>query len=132
MVPGRTLSQDMSGGKLTFDDTTRPTGDEVDRLITTACQWVEIKVGFTVDVTLEDFAGSTAAVYAAAMVERGYPRRSDDLTTAQSLYDQAVSMRTDLYNANLALGNVDPVDPGVGVDPIWSFPAPEPWGDELL
>jgi hypothetical protein len=131
-VPGRTLAQDLSGALLTFDDTTRPAGDEVDRLIAEACNWITVKVGFTIHSTLQEFAGDTAAVYAAAMVERGYPTRADDLSTADSLYKQAVDMRNDLATANLALTGADPVNPADLVMPTWSFPTPERWGDVLL
>ena len=128
-VPGRTLSQDLTGARLTFDDLTRPTGDEVDRLIADAVVWVEAKTGQHIDGTLWEFATAVAAVYAAAMVERGYPTRADDVTTAQALWAQAVAMRDDLARANEAVTGQDPVDPGAALMPIYQFPAPVTWGD---
>lgn len=121
-VPGRTLANDLTGARLTFDDNTTPTGQMVDRMIGEAVSWVTVKTGTDIDESLWQFAGSCAAVYTAAMIERGYPTRADDLTTADALYKQAVAMRDDLAKANEAVTGDNPNDPGAGVMPMYSFP----------
>lgn len=125
-VPGRTLSRDLTGARRTFDTVTDPTGEQVDRLIGDAVAWVQVRVGADPGVAADlcQFAASVAAVYTAAMVERGYPTRTDDVSTAQALWAQATAMRDDLARANEALTGVDPDDPGAGLLPIGSFPPP--------
>lgn len=127
-IPGRTVSQTTPTEHLsTFTDDTRPTGEQVDRLITEAVQWVWVKTG-DVDEDLYGMASATVAVYAAAMVERGYPDRNADVDTGKQLYDQAVSMRADLDAANKALSGTDVTDPAALV-PLYAFPAAPDWAD---
>lgn len=129
-VPGRTLARPSSTAKLTFDDTTVPTGDMVDRLIGAAVAWVLAPIG-EIHASLYKMASATAAVRAAGFVELGYPTRPDDITTANTLLALATQMRTDLKSANEALTGGDPNDPA-GVLPQFSFPAAPPWGDTLF
>lgn len=130
-VPGRTLANATVGvstfarPRKTFDDTTDPDGDQVDRLIVGAVNWVTVKTGPTIAASLAQNARDTAAVYTAALIERGYPRNAGDLDTANALYAQAVDMRADLVKANEALTGQDPVDPAASVMPVWYFPPPE-------
>jgi hypothetical protein len=131
-VPGRTLvaAVDGYGNALnTFDDTTHPTGTQVDGLITDACAWVAVKTG-VVDPSLYDMASATAAVYAASAVERGYPDANSDTNTAGQLWQQAQSMRADLAAANAALTGEEPADPTSHLVPVYGFPLPVAWGDD--
>lgn len=119
-IPGRTLAQDGTGAQLTFSTSTRPTDAEVNRLIVGACDWVTAKTSLALDTSVTEYAGQVAAVYVAAMVERAYPRRADDVSTADSLWKQAMSMRDDLAAANLAVTGLDSNSPGVM--PLGNFP----------
>lgn len=130
-VPARTLSTVDGTHQRTFSDETNPSADEVTSLIDDACAWVLIVTG-TIDATLETMAGATAAVYAAATIERGYPDRDADVDTAQQLYEQALAMRTDLDAANRALTAEDVTDPAGAVQVLYGFPTPPTWGDDLL
>jgi hypothetical protein len=134
--PGRTLVPATDGSNtaiLTFDDTTFPTGVQVDQFARDAAAWVLVDTG-PVHATLYDMAQATAAVYAAACVERGYPERqaanrAEAITTADDLFKQADGMRTDLARANHALTGTDPEDPVAQLVPLWAFPPPSKWGD---
>jgi hypothetical protein len=130
-VPGRTLvgAVDGYGNALgTFTAATHPTDQQVQRLITDGCAWVTLKVG-PVHVSLYDQAAAAAALWVAARVELTWPDNRDDLATADQLYKQAVAMRDDLWRANEAATGEDPEDPEANLMPVYSFPAPEPWGD---
>jgi hypothetical protein len=138
-VPGRTLVPAAGGANTavrTFDSTTNPPGIVVDRLIADAVAWVLTATG-TVDPSLHDMAAATAAVWAAAMVEQGYPDRDaatkqTSADTAAALLAQARTMRDDLARANAAVSGTNPNDPAAALLPRWSFPPPVVWGDELL
>jgi hypothetical protein len=127
-VPGRTLVPVLaSGGNTwvnTFDDTTNPSGEQVERLTTDACAWVSVGCG-TIAATLFDAASAAAAVWVAAQIEAGYPDKSSDPGRAAALLDQAQRMRADLAKANEALTGTDPVDPGAALLPLYSFPRPD-------
>lgn len=130
-IPGRTLvgAVDGYGNALaTFTADTHPTDQQAQRLITAACAWVLAKTG-PVDATLTDLAQTVAATWAAARIELTWPDNRDDLNTADQLYKQATDMRDDLWRANEAVTGQDPEDPQAHLFPVYSFPAPEPWGD---
>lgn len=131
-IPRRTLrtgAGQPSAAALTFTDETRPTGSEVDRLIVDACAWVTVVTG-PVDESLWKMATATAAVWTAAVIERDYPTRQGDVSTADLLMQQATQMRTDLQRANEVITGDDPDDPAAHILPVWSFPRPVDWGDE--
>jgi hypothetical protein len=131
-VPNRTLQagRNQPGtAQLTFNDSTRPTGQQVDRLIVDACAWITTVTG-PVDESLWKMAGATAAVWTAAAVERTYPTRQGDITTVDSLTALANQMRTDLQRANEAITGDDPDDPLAHLLPVWNFPQPVTWGDD--
>lgn len=132
LVPGRTVvgAVDGYGNPLgVFDDTTHPTGTQVDSLIADAVAWVLVKAG-AVDSTLAEMATATAATYVAAAVERAYPDSNRDVSVAAALWAQAVSMRDDLARANEQITGEDPGDPTAHLVPTGSFPRPVPWGDQ--
>jgi hypothetical protein len=131
-IPRRTLrtgAGQPGAAALTFNDETRPTGAEVDRLIVDACAWVTVVTG-PVDESLWKMATATAAVWTAAVIERDYPTRQGDVSTADLLMQQATQMRTDLQRANEVITGDDPDDPAAHILPVWSFPRPVDWGDE--
>lgn len=133
-VPRRTLvaASDGYGNALhTFTSSTHPPLEQVNLLITDACAWVLVKTG-PVDGSLVDMATATAAVWAAAQIEAGYPDNRDDLSNAQVLQARAESMRADLAAANEAITGTDPEDPTAHLLPEFAFPAPVPWGDDYL
>jgi hypothetical protein len=134
-IPGRTLATDADTHQLTFDSRTVPSGIMVDRLVADAVTWVTSATG-TVSSGLYDLAGTVAAIWAAAAVERGYPEEEQvdaALRRANDLLSLATSMRADLVRANDASsGTPNPTDPASQVRPVWSFPPPVPWGDSYL
>jgi hypothetical protein len=133
-IPGRTLVGAVDGygnAVYTFDDTTHPRGAAVDLLITDACAWVIVKTG-PVDATLVDSAAACAAKWTAAQIQQAYPDNTADATIAALLYQQAVAMRDELQLANEAKTGQDPEDPAAHLMPVYSFPAPVPWGDLIL
>ena len=130
-VPGRTLVAAVDGygnAIATFDSTTHPTGDQVQRLVTDGCAWVATRCG-TLDASLYDMGTAVAAVYAAAQVERGYPDANRDPQVADQLWQQAQAMREDLAKANAAITGVEPEDPAAHLVPYYSFPGSVSWGD---
>lgn len=142
-VPTRTLVLDRSNGGntpvRTFDESTTPTGRDVDALITDGCNWVQTATGpvgvtpsgaiVTASATLYGTARAAAAIYAAAAVERGYPQRDSDESIANDLLALASSMRADLVRANAAAVGGDPSNPVASLLPIYQFPPPSRWGD---
>jgi hypothetical protein len=135
-VPGRTLTINRVAAtnepQRTFDDTTRPTGQEVDGLITDAVAWVLTATGpiATTPTSLADMASAAAAIWAASAVERGYPDGStEDVKTAADLLALATTMRKDLACANEAATGEDPTNPTAALLPIYSFPRAKRWGD---
>jgi len=56
----------------TFDDTTRPTGIQVDILITNGCADVATFVGYDLHESLWPEARNLAAIYAACQIEESY------------------------------------------------------------
>lgn len=136
-VPGRTLVAvaGANSAQLTFTSQTKPTGIQVDRLIADAVAWVLARTG-TIHSSLSEMAASVAAIRTAGMVELGYPDRDAAVkqvssNTAEALLAQAKAMRDDLIIANQAAGEA-PVNVSAGFLPVYSFPAPVPWGDTYL
>lgn len=137
-IPNRTLARNpatyvASGDAyaLTFDSTTRPSGVAVSRLIADAAAWIASAVP-TVAESLYDMAGTCAAIWAAAAVERGWPDDDSSLARARDLQALAEKMRADLVRANTAETGTDPADPGSGLLPVYSFPDAVAWGDSYL
>lgn len=109
-----------------FTDATTPTGPQADEHIAAAVGWVQTTVG-TVAAALTTDATEVASVRAAGMIELAYPVRNADLDTSAALLAQADRMRADLRDANEAAGSVDVP----GVLPVWAFPDPVAWGDDI-
>lgn len=136
----RTLVPQANGSNLevyAFSTTTRPTADQVTRIIADACGWVTLKCG-TIDASLNVSANSCAALRSAGLVELRYPERAhvnreDAIATAKELLKQADQAREELHLANQALTGEDPQDSGfLEIAPVWSFPSAVAWGDSLL
>lgn len=138
-IPGRTLVPTPGGANIperTFDSSTNPPGVVVDRLIADAIAWILAATG-PLDTSLHELGSAAAAVFAAAMVEQGYPDRdaatkTTSADTAAALLAQARTMRDDLARANAAANGSNPTDPNSGLLPVYAFPALVPWGDSLL
>lgn len=111
-----------------FTDGTNPTAAQADEHIAAAVAWVASRVG-TLGVSLYDDAAEVAAVRAAGMIELAYPVRNSDIDTATALLAQADKGRDDLIFANEAAAGGDPPD---GLLPVWAFPTPVAWGDQLI
>ena len=135
-VPHRTLKQTAAATTgsqdvyyLTFDADTRPTGWAVDRLIGDGVAWVTSRVT-PLHTSSHDTARVVATLYAAAAVERGWPHDDQSLTRANDM-----ERRMDSLLAGLIASN-DEANGGGGdssnLMPIFSFPAPVPWGDSYL
>lgn len=95
LVRARTKPTDGQVPLGTFNETTYPTGEQVESLITQAVLEVDARIG-TVGPTLRARAGNVAALYAAMLVELSYfPEQID---TDQSPYDRL----KELYDQALA------------------------------
>jgi hypothetical protein len=137
-VPSRPLVPIADGRNIdlmTFDETTRPTGGQVDQLIVDAVNWVTDETG-ALDGTLYESATACAAIRAAAFVELGYPERNDPMkstanTTSDRLFKQAEQMLGRLAARNEAITGTDPAVPAP-LMPLYSFPDPPAWGDQLI
>jgi hypothetical protein len=69
----RARTKDAGGNEVgTFDETTRPTGAEVELLIDKGVQRVQTQVGEPCNETLQEDAGAAAALYTAMLVEQSY------------------------------------------------------------
>lgn len=137
-VPSRPLVPVADGRNvdlMTFDETTRPTGGQVDQLIVDAVNWVTDETG-ALDSSLFESATACAAIRAAAFVELGYPERNDPMkstanTTSDRLFKQAEQMLARLAARNEAITGTDPAIPAPLL-PLYSFPDPPAWGDQLI
>lgn len=130
-VPLRTLPRDIETHQSTFDSTTMPSGVVVDRLIADAVSTIQARTGDIAD-SLFDAASVVAAKLAACAVERGFPAQQTEqsLQRARDICQDAAKSLDDLVRANQ-----QPDDPGAGgtnLLPLYAFPAPVPWGDELI
>lgn len=69
----RARTKDAGGNEVgTFDETTRPTGEEVERLIVKAVRRVQTQVQTPCTTELQEDAGAAAAIYAAMLIEQSY------------------------------------------------------------
>ncbi|GAA2346928.1 hypothetical protein [Dactylosporangium salmoneum] len=140
-VPSRPLVPAVDGSNvdlMTFDQTTRPTGAQVDQLIADAVNWVTDETG-DLDPSLYESATACAAIRAAGFVELGYPERNDPMrstanNTSDRLLKQADQMLVKLAARNESLTGVDPDDPGAVFEivPAYRFPPPPVYGDWTL
>lgn len=129
-IPHRTLEVDDPADDTpsgTFSDKTMPTADMVQPLIDEAASQVARAVS-TIPAPMHDLAQQAAAWRAAADVELAWPQRDADI---REVYDR--------LNARAALALQELIDAcddaGTGADggvPLYSFPAPVPWGEDYL
>lgn len=115
----------------TFTTTTNPTDTVAQRHIDDAVAEVLAVCG-TIPTSLEVLARAVAAQRAAATIQRAYGATrlgEDSLQTAAALDARA---DTDLAQLRTAI-QVDTADFGVDIaHPVYSFPTPTSWGDDLL
>lgn len=128
-IPNRTLARNpatyqASGDTYTgtFDATTSPTGSQVDGLIRDGAAWVLGATG-SVDSSLHDLAAACAALWAAAAVERAWPKDDTSLQRARDLLASAKELRAELAEANDAVA-VDTSDADFG---LMVAAAPRAW-----
>lgn len=120
-----------------FTSSTRPTADQVGRIIVDAVAWITLRCG-TIHTDLYVAANGICAQRSAGYVELRFPERSsatreDAIATAKELLKLAEAGREELAAANEALTGEDPQNSGfLEIMPLWSFPEPVSWGDQLL
>lgn len=126
-VPHRTLAKDVATNtagedvyRLTFDNTTRPTGDSVSRLIADGVSWVTGRVS-PLNTLSEGTARVLATLYTAAMIERGWPADDSSLERARDFEKRMDQMMADLIASNDAANGTDDYGLEIAV-PYWSFP----------
>lgn len=123
LTPG---SQEYLG---TFSDDTTPTADQAQRLVDGAWPSVAAATGVLAEAVWP-LAQHVAALRAAAAIVRAYPRDDGDLARAAALDARADADLARLIAANDAAGGGAGSEPALM--PVYSFPAPVPWGDDLL
>lgn len=131
-VPYLTVDTVTPGSALhlgTFTANTWPTDAQAQRLTDAAVTWVRGAIG-TVASAVYDLAAQVAALRAAAAIARAYPRDDGDLAAAAALDARADADLIRLKTANDAAGGGDGSE--VALLPVYSFPAPVPWGDDYL
>ena len=131
-VPHRTLVvaessilQSQDTYRLTFDGTTRPTGDAVDRLIGRAAATVAVRVA-PMAAASEGAATTVVCLMVAAWVERGWPEDDVALQRASDLEKQSASLLDDLVATNDAANDDGTGDYGIDVAAMWvEYPVSE-------
>lgn len=133
-VPHRTLSLAPAGitegedvYKYVFDDNTRPTGMQVDRLIGNAVAWVSARLS-PLHPTMQAAAGVAATLMAAASVERSWPNDDQSLQRANDMEKRLDVLMADLVVSNTAANadiDGDPTTINPAVLPMWSFDPPD-------
>lgn len=126
-VPHRTLAEDVATNtagedvyRLTFDSTTRPTGDAVTRLIADGVSWVTGRVT-PLNTLSEGTARVLTTLYTAAAIERGWPADDSSLERARDLEKRMDLLMADLIASNNAANETGDFGLDIGV-PYWSFP----------
>ncbi len=133
-VPHRTLARSLTttiGSAdeyvMSFDETTRPSGTQVDALIVDAVAWVGARVS-PMHATMEGLARALAALLTAAWVERSWPNDDQSLQRANDMEKRADRLMADLIEANNSAGGTG--DFGIDIVPVWAFPSPDPRYDD--
>ncbi|PZG17800.1 hypothetical protein C1I95_14720 [Micromonospora craterilacus] len=121
MTPGSQQYQE------NFTDRTTPARWQAQQFIDAAWPAVLAATGPLVE-SVWPLAQAVAALRAAAAIVRAYPRDDGDLARAAALDARADADLERLIAANDAAGGQQPD----GLLPVWSFPAPVPWGDSYL
>lgn len=125
-VPHRTLARSTSSVidsqdnyALTFDSTTRPSGQTCDRLIADGVAWVTGRV-YPLHARLEPSAAVVVSLYCAAFIERSWPNDDQSLQRANDMERRLDVLLADLIEANNAANETG--DFGIDVVPLWQFP----------
>ncbi|GGN39502.1 hypothetical protein FHR83_006707 [Actinoplanes campanulatus] len=112
----------------TFDETTTPTGRQVDALIVDSAAWVSARVP-NLTATHHALARAAAALLSAAWVERSWPNDDQSLQRANDMERRADLLMADLVSAS----NTETDSGDFGLDiayPVWSFPVADPRYDD--
>ncbi|WP_433730997.1 hypothetical protein ACQP2Y_21555 [Actinoplanes sp. CA-051413] len=127
-VPHRTLARSTASivdsqdeYALTFDQTTRPSGLMVDRLIADGVAWVTSRV-YPLNERVQDAASVIVALYCAAAVERSWPNDDQSLQRANDMEKRLDLLMADLIAANGSANDEDGTTIPSAVMPYWSFP----------
>ena len=134
-VPHRTLvraesstTQGEDTYRYSFDETTRPSTDQISRLIADNVAYVSLRlVPFA--VSSEGAAAAIVSVLTAAACERGWPedeyalQRANDLEKRADLMLAGLILANDLSNHD---GDADGEDDRSSVLPVFSFPPADP------
>ncbi len=130
-IPERTVEIDrLSDGRPVCDFTrdTRPSDRQINMQIEDAVGWIVMTCG-DIDATLHEAARGLCALRAAGMAELSWPVRDGDINAGQALLTQADNALKALKTRNDLLTTA-PVDPDQSaLLPVYSFPAPSPYGD---
>ncbi len=134
-LPHRTLVRDLSTTTssqdvllMTWDNTTTPTGVQVERLIADGVAYIAARMT-PVHANSEAGAAVLVCLYTAAMIERSWPHDDQSLQRANDLERRLDLMLADLVEANNASNGTD--DFGIEIAPAyWSFPPADPCYDD--
>lgn len=135
-IPSRTVEVDPavhSTAGETYDPgwgpNTRPSGQQVDRLILDQASLVSVRVPKLTE-SHHEAAATIVAMLVAAAIERGQPDTdTTSLQRANDLERRALSLLDDLVRGV----DEETGETGDGsVMPVWSFPAAPSWGDQLI
>jgi hypothetical protein len=125
VLHARTRVSDLDGGTEagTFTEETRPTAEQVERLIEQATADVYMRVGGTVDDDLHDSYRHCVALRAAMLIELGFTPEQIGNTTDRTTYQ---SLRLDYTGAIRILVNQVTKRSFLRKVPAPPEPAPEP------
>jgi hypothetical protein len=134
-IPRLTVDQTAPGSAVelgTFDGRTNPTGEIAQRHINDAVAEVAALAG-TVPAGFDLLAAAIAARRAAATILRAYgdDRAGQDTIAVAAALDARAD--ADLTRLRAAIDALEPDDPDeFSIAPVYTFPAPAPWGDLLI
>ncbi len=134
-VPHRTLTLRVTSTtegedvyRYVFDQDTRPTGIQVDRLIGDGVSWVQSQVA-PMNPASFSAARVIATLYAASAVARSWPNDDQSLQRANDMEKRMDALMAGLVVSNDAAWadeDQDPLTPNTPLMPMWSFPPPDP------
>ncbi len=137
-IPHRTLARvpvALTGAddtyRLTFDTTTRPTGEQAARLLADAVAYVSSRVA-PLHATSQSAAGTLCKILCALWIERSWPQDDSSLERARDMEKTFTDMLAGLIASNTqawADDDQDQTTPDQPVSAYWSFPPADPRWD---
>ena len=111
----------------TFSEATTPTAEQAQADVDAAVRAILAEVGAVPQVDVVEAAARDAAEWrAAADIELAYPTRDATVQVARDLDARAKAALDRLKVVLTEAGT------GALVEPVWAFPDPPAWGDDLL